>query len=99
MIWAMNFLAIRFLRAKRWIAFCASRTAEGVLKRYGSKHNRKLLEKAEKQVEHELALIEKLGFAGYFLIVWDLVEYCKRNDILIQGRGSAAIPPSATRSK
>jgi error-prone DNA polymerase len=71
-------------------SFLRHRTAEGVLKRYGSKHNRKLLEKAEKQVEHELALIERLGFAGYFLIVWDLVEYCKRNDILIQGRGSAA---------
>ena len=71
-------------------SFLRRRTAEGVLKRYGSKHNRKLLEKAEKQVEHELALIEKLGFAGYFLIVWDLVDYCKRNNILIQGRGSAA---------
>jgi error-prone DNA polymerase len=71
-------------------SFLRRRTAEGVLKRYGSKHNRKLLEKAEKQVEHELALIEKLGFAGYFLIVWDLVEYCKKHDILIQGRGSAA---------
>jgi len=71
-------------------SFLRRRTAEGVLKRYGSNHNRKLLEKAEKQVEHELALIEKLGFAGYFLIVWDLVEYCKKNDILIQGRGSAA---------
>src|SRR6202034_1131105 len=34
--------------------------------------------------------IERLGFAGYFLIVWDLVEYCKKNNILIQGRGSAA---------
>jgi error-prone DNA polymerase len=71
-------------------SFLRRRTAEGVLKRYRSKHNRKLLEKAEKQVKHELALIERLGFAGYFLIVWDLVEYCKRNDILIQGRGSAA---------
>jgi error-prone DNA polymerase len=65
-------------------------TVEGVLKRYGSKHNRKLLEKAQKQVEHELALIERLGFAGYFLIVWDLIDFCKKNDILVQGRGSAA---------
>jgi error-prone DNA polymerase len=46
--------------------------------------------RAKKQVEHELALIAKLGFAGYFLIVWDIVQFCKRNDILIQGRGSAA---------
>ena len=71
-------------------SFLRQRTAEGVLKRYGSKHNRNLLERAEKQVEHELALIERLGFAGYFLIVWDLVDFCKRNDILVQGRGSAA---------
>jgi error-prone DNA polymerase len=71
-------------------SFLRQRTAEGVLKRYGSNHNRKLLERAEKQVEHELALIERLGFAGYFLIVWDLVDFCKRNDILVQGRGSAA---------
>ena len=41
-------------------------------------------------MEHELALIAKLGFAGYFLIVWDIVQFCKKNDILIQGRGSAA---------
>ncbi len=48
------------------------------------------MDKAQKQVEHELALIERLGFAGYFLIVWDLVDFCKSNDILVQGRGSAA---------
>src|ERR1700677_4577815 len=71
-------------------SFLRQRVAEGVLKRYGAKRNRKLLEKVEKQVEHELALIQKLGFAGYFLIVWDLVDFCKRNDILVQGRGSAA---------
>jgi error-prone DNA polymerase len=71
-------------------SFLRQRTAEGVMKRYGSKHNRKLLEKAKKQVEHELALIQKLGFAGYFLIVWDLVNFCKTHDILVQGRGSAA---------
>ncbi len=54
------------------------------------KNDRDLLERAKKQVEHELALIARLGFAGYFLIVWDIVQFCKRNDILIQGRGSAA---------
>ncbi len=48
------------------------------------------MERAKAQVEKELTLIAKLGFAGYFLIVWDIVRYCKRNDILIQGRGSAA---------
>jgi error-prone DNA polymerase len=71
-------------------SFLRQRTAEGVLKRYGAKHNRNLLERAQKQAEYELALIQKLGFAGYFLIVWDLVDFCKKHDILVQGRGSAA---------
>ena len=35
-------------------------------------------------------LIEKLDLAGYFLIVWDIVSYCRQHDILVQGRGSAA---------
>ena len=42
------------------------------------------------QIAHELALIEKLELAGYFLIVWDIVSYCRQHDILVQGRGSAA---------
>jgi error-prone DNA polymerase len=71
-------------------SFLRKRVAEGVMRRYGPKNNRGLLARAKKQVEHELALIAKLGFAGYFLIVWDIIQYCKRNDILIQGRGSAA---------
>jgi error-prone DNA polymerase len=71
-------------------SFLRKRVGEGVQRRYGPKNNKELLEKARKQVEHELALIAKLGFAGYFLIVWDIVQFCKSNDILIQGRGSAA---------
>jgi error-prone DNA polymerase len=71
-------------------SFLRKRVEEGVTKRYGSKSNAGLLERARKQVEHELSLIAKLGFAGYFLIVWDVVCFCKRNNILIQGRGSAA---------
>lgn len=51
---------------------------------------RPLTAKAQGQLEHELAMIEKLGMAGYFLIVWDLIRYCKRESILVQGRGSAA---------
>ena len=70
-------------------SFLEKRVAEGVARRYGQKTD-DLLERAKKQVAHELALIAKLGFAGYFLIVWDIVQFCKRNRILIQGRGSAA---------
>ena len=71
-------------------SFLRKRVAEGVIRRYACKEDRGLLERAKKQVEHELALIAQLGFAGYFLIVWDIIEFCKRNNILIQGRGSAA---------
>ncbi len=42
------------------------------------------------QLERELTLINKLGFAGYFLIVWDVCRRCREGGILIQGRGSAA---------
>ena len=70
--------------------FLRKRVAEGLVRRYGSKNDPDLLERAKRQVDHELKLIAKLGFEGYFLIVWDIVEFCKRKDILIQGRGSAA---------
>ncbi|RPI26420.1 MAG: DNA polymerase III subunit alpha [Acidobacteria bacterium] len=60
-------------------------TDEGARRRY-----RPYYEKAQRQVERELALIEKLNLAGYFLIVWDLIRFCKEQDILVQGRGSAA---------
>lgn len=71
-------------------SFLRKRVDEGVIKRYGAKRNADLLARAKKQVDHELKLIAKLGFAGYFLIVWDIVRFCKQNGILIQGRGSAA---------
>ena len=51
---------------------------------------RPLTARAGAQLEKELALIEKLDLAGYFLIVWDIVRYCKEQRILAQGRGSAA---------
>ena len=47
-------------------------------------------DKARAQVARELNLIEKLDLAGYFLIVWDIVNFCRQQDILVQGRGSAA---------
>lgn len=71
-------------------SFLRKRVMEGVERRYGPKNDRNLMGKATKQVERELALIAKLGFAGYFLIVWDIIRFCKEHDILVQGRGSAA---------
>ncbi len=71
-------------------SFLRKRTFEGVARRYGCKASAKLRSRAEKQVDKELVLIAKLGLAGYFLIVWDIVEFCRRHGILVQGRGSAA---------
>ena len=71
-------------------SFLEKRVEEGVRKRYGSPAKRPLLDKARAQVRRELALIAKLGFAGYFLIVWDIIRYCQSNGFLVQGRGSAA---------
>jgi error-prone DNA polymerase len=59
----------------------------GAHARYGSGP---LAERARRQIERELALIGRLDLAGYFLIVWDLVRYCRDSGILVQGRGSAA---------
>jgi error-prone DNA polymerase len=50
----------------------------------------KITPQVRQQIERELALIHKLGFPGYFLIVWDLVQFCQRQNIMVQGRGSAA---------
>ncbi len=71
-------------------SFLAARVEEGVRKRYGVSLKRHLLEKAHIQVRRELDLIARLGFAGYFLIVWDMIRYCQRQGFLVQGRGSAA---------
>src|SRR5438552_2013584 len=46
--------------------------------------------KVKHQLEEELALITKLRFPGYFLIVWDIVNFCREHNIMVQGRGSAA---------
>ncbi len=57
----------------------------GARERYRPYHDR-----ARAQISRELDLIEQLDLAGYFLIVWDIVNFCRQEDILVQGRGSAA---------
>ena len=64
-------------------------TEQGATFRYGPRHAERA-SGAWAQIDRELDLIEALGFPGYFLIVWDIVEFCRREDILCQGRGSAA---------
>jgi error-prone DNA polymerase len=66
-------------------SFLRKRAQEGMLWRYGAGN-----QKAEQQIERELVLIEKLRLEGYFLIVWDIVRFCREQNILVQGRGSAA---------
>jgi error-prone DNA polymerase len=67
------------------MSFLRARAQEGLHRRYGVDN-----ERAEQQIARELALIEKLNLPGYFLIVWDIVHFCRKNNILVQGRGSAA---------
>jgi error-prone DNA polymerase len=66
-------------------SFLRKRTYDGAIKRFEN-----YAEKHRRQLERELTLIEKLHLEGYFLIVWDIVEYCREQNILVQGRGSAA---------
>jgi error-prone DNA polymerase len=71
------------------MSFLRERTREGMQCRYG-RADAELKKRARRQIERELSLIEKLKLAGYFLIVWDLVRFCREQKILAQGRGSAA---------
>jgi error-prone DNA polymerase len=67
------------------ISFLRKITDVGARERYRPYHDR-----ARAQIARELDLIEKLELAGYFLIVWDIVNFCRQHDVLVQGRGSAA---------
>lgn len=62
-------------------------TYRGALRRYGTPERNPL---AHQQIERELDVIEELDFPGYFLIVQDIVAFCRAQGILCQGRGSAA---------
>lgn len=64
-------------------------TEELGCERYGPRENPHV-PRAWQQIDHELDVIEQLNFPGYFLIVADLVQFCRKNEILAQGRGSAA---------
>jgi error-prone DNA polymerase len=72
-------------RGETMASFLRKITQAGARERY-----RPYDDRARRQIERELDLIEKLDLAGYFLIVWDIVNFCRQQDILVQGRGSAA---------
>jgi len=65
--------------------YLRQRTQEGMVHRYGTQNDR-----AHLQIQRELSVIEKLDLPGYFLIVWDIIRFCREQNILVQGRGSAA---------
>ena len=71
------------------IEFLRNLAEQGATRMYGKRSDPDAV-KAWQQIDYELNIIEELGFAGYFLIVWDIVEFCNSNDIYCQGRGSAA---------
>src|SRR6478736_2036515 len=70
-------------------SFLGEPTEDGFLDRH-RRGPADLRKRADRRVERELALIERLDLAGYFLIVWDIVRFCRQEKILVQGRGSAA---------
>jgi error-prone DNA polymerase len=70
-------------------SFLRERSWEGFDNRYG-RAKPDIQARARLQIEKELKLIEKLKLDGYFLIVWDLIRFCREQNILVQGRGSAA---------
>ncbi|WP_249685830.1 error-prone DNA polymerase [Acidithrix sp. C25] len=69
--------------------YLRSLTMKGATERYGPKDNERV-KGAYAQLEYELKIIERLGFGGYFLIVWDIVQFARSSNIYCQGRGSAA---------
>ena len=70
-------------------AYLEELVTRGATVRYGTRVNERVAG-AWRQIDHELGVIRALGFAGYFLTVWDITEFCRSKDIYCQGRGSAA---------
>jgi len=71
-------------------AYLTQLIEQGATERWGAPGTSRRTPKHDAQLAHELALISKLGLAGFFLIVWDIVRFARREGILCQGRGSAA---------
>jgi error-prone DNA polymerase len=94
LVFTLNDLGYEFPRypvpeGESMMSFLRERTREGWQSRYG-RADAELKKRAHRQIERELNLIDHLKLAGYFLIVWDLVRFCREQKILVQGRGSAA---------
>ena len=66
-------------------SFLRTITLFGAQQRYSS-----ISTAVKRKLEEELGLIHRLGFSGYFLIVWDIINFCREHNVMVQGRGSAA---------
>ena len=66
-------------------SFLREMALRGAKERYGD-----ITGRVRKQMDYELGVIASLGFSGYFLVVWGIVNFCKEENIMVQGRGSAA---------
>ncbi len=66
-------------------SFLRTITLFGAQQRYSS-----ISTAVKQKIEEELGLIQRLGFSGYFLIVWDIINFCREHNVMVQGRGSAA---------
>jgi error-prone DNA polymerase len=66
-------------------SFLRTITLFGAQQRYSS-----ISTAVKRKLEEELSLIQRLGFSGYFLIVWDIINFCREHNVMVQGRGSAA---------
>ncbi len=66
-------------------SFLRTITLFGAQQRYSS-----ISTAVKQKLEEELGLIQRLGFSGYFLIVWDIINFCREHNVMVQGRGSAA---------
>ena len=66
-------------------SFLRTITLFGAQQRYSS-----ISTAVKRKLEEELGLIQRLGFSGYFLIVWDIINFCREHNVMVQGRGSAA---------
>ncbi len=71
------------------VSYLRHLTEQGAQRLYGPRTAPRVPD-AWEQIDYELKVISELGFPGYFLIVWDIVQFARQNDILCQGRGSAA---------
>lgn len=70
----------------REIDWLRTKTFEGA----GLRYDGAIPSDVHAQLERELALIHELDYGGYFLTMWEIVQFCRREHILCQGRGSAA---------